>query len=173
MSKHVLLGTLGLILLPASATAQGVCPLNGTSSNKLVCVIPQTFGPFGLGSGTGAPLIANGHQAHFEGDFLSSFGPINEAVGIQVSQLPIASPPRVSPSHTIRRLKPSRRRRRKAWGQFSASAQARSDATSFTWRSVFNTSISTRSMDRTPAVFPLSYSISRSRPARPARTKLE
>ncbi len=92
MSKHVLLGTLGLILLPASAAAQGVCPLNGTSSNKLVCVIPQTFGPFGLGSGTGAPLIANGHQAHFEGDFLSSFGPINEAVGIQVSQLPIASP---------------------------------------------------------------------------------
>jgi hypothetical protein len=36
--------------------------------------------------------LADGHQAHFEGDFLSSFGPINEAVGIQVSQLPIASP---------------------------------------------------------------------------------
>jgi hypothetical protein len=92
MSKHVLLGTLALILVPAGASAQGVCPLNGTSSTKLVCVLPQTFGPFGLGSGTGAPLIANGHQAHFEGDFLSSFGPINEAVGIQVSQLPIASP---------------------------------------------------------------------------------
>src|SRR5258708_35165560 len=92
MSKHVLLGTLALILVPASASAQGICPLNGTSSGKLVCVVPQTFGPFGLGSGTGAPLIANGHQAHFEGDFLSSFGPINEAVGVQVSQLPIASP---------------------------------------------------------------------------------
>src|SRR5712692_9036471 len=92
MSKHVLLGTLALILVPAGASAQGVCPLNGTSSTKLVCVLPQTFGPFGVGSGAGAPLIANGHQAHFEGDFLSSFGPINEAVGIQVSQLPIASP---------------------------------------------------------------------------------
>jgi hypothetical protein len=92
MSKHVLLGTLALILVPFSAWAQGVCPLNGTSRNKLVCVIPQTFGPFGFGSGPGAPLIADGHQAHFEGDFLSAFGPINEAVGIQVSQLPIASP---------------------------------------------------------------------------------
>jgi len=72
--------------------AQGICPLNGTSSGKLVCVIPQVYGPYGLGSGATAPLLANGHQAHFEGDFLSSFGPINEAVGIQVSQLPIASP---------------------------------------------------------------------------------
>src|SRR5437660_11977980 len=92
MSKHVLLGTLILILVPVSASAQGICPVNGTSSNKLVCVIPQTFGPLGVGSGPGAPLLANGHEAHFEGDFLSSFGPINEAVGIQVSQLPIASP---------------------------------------------------------------------------------
>ncbi len=92
MSNHLLMGTLVLVLVPASASAQGICPLNGTSSDKLVCVIPQTFGPSGLGSGNGAPLLANRHQAHFEGDFLSSFGPINEAVGIQVSQLPIASP---------------------------------------------------------------------------------
>src|ERR1700756_4085705 len=92
MFKHVLLGTLAFILVPISASAQGICPLNGSLSNKLVCVIPQTFGPFGFGSGPGAPLIADGHQAHFEGDFLSAFGPINEAVGIQVSQLPIASP---------------------------------------------------------------------------------
>lgn len=92
MFKHVLLWIFVLILVPSSASAQGICPLNGSLSNKLVCVIPQTFGPFGFGSGPGAPLNANQHQAHFEGDFLSSFGPINEAVGIQVSQLPIASP---------------------------------------------------------------------------------
>jgi hypothetical protein len=55
-------------------------------------VIPQVYGSVGLGSGPTAPLLADGHQAHFEGDFISSFGPINEAVGIQVSQLPIASP---------------------------------------------------------------------------------
>jgi hypothetical protein len=93
MFKHLLVGSALCILFScANARAQGICPLNGTSSSKLVCVIPQTFGPFGFGSGPGAPLIANQHQAHFEGDFLSSFGPINEAVGIQVSQLPIASP---------------------------------------------------------------------------------
>jgi hypothetical protein len=92
MSRRMLLVILALVLFPALVSAQGICPLNGTSSTKLVCVIPQTFGPFGVGSGAGAPLIANQHQAHFEGDFLSSFGPINEAVGIQVSQLPIASP---------------------------------------------------------------------------------
>ncbi len=92
MSRRMLLVILTLVLFPALVSAQGICPLNGTSSPKLVCVIPQTFGPFGVGSGAGAPLIANQHQAHFEGDFLSSFGPINEAVGIQVSQLPIASP---------------------------------------------------------------------------------
>jgi len=62
MSKHVLLGTLILILVPISASAQGICPSNGTSSNKIVCVIPQTFGPFGLDSGAGAPLLANGPQ---------------------------------------------------------------------------------------------------------------
>jgi len=91
--KRVFIGPILLILLSCSgAFGQSVCPLNGTSSNKLVCVIPQVYGPSGLGSGPGAPLLADGHQAHFGGDFISSFGPINEAVGIQVSQLPVASP---------------------------------------------------------------------------------
>src|SRR5580704_3564344 len=81
-----------LLFFVAHANAQGICPLGGVSSSKLVCVIPQTFGPWGLGAGQGAPLLFNGHQGHFESDFLSTFGPINEAVGIQVSQLPIASP---------------------------------------------------------------------------------
>lgn len=93
MLKRLSMGFfLCIILSCGRASAQGVCPLNGTASNKLVCVVPQVYGPFGLGSGQTAPLLANSHQAHFEGDFLSSFGPINEAVGIQVSQLPIASP---------------------------------------------------------------------------------
>jgi Putative MetA-pathway of phenol degradation len=93
MLKRVLVSaTVFAAFSACNASAQGVCPLNGTASNQLVCVLPQLYGPSGLGSGNGAPLLANGHQAHFEGDFLSSFGPINEAVGIQVSQLPIASP---------------------------------------------------------------------------------
>lgn len=93
MLKRLLIGSVLCLLYSCQhASAQGVCPLNGNFSSKLVCVVPQVYGPFGLGSGQTAPLLANSHQAHFEGDFLSSFGPINEAVGIQVSQLPIASP---------------------------------------------------------------------------------
>jgi len=93
MFKRLLIGsTLCVLSFSSSARAQGLCSLNGTLSNKLVCVIPQQYGAFGLGSGATAPLLANGHQAHFEGDFLSNIGPFNEAVGIQVSQLPIASP---------------------------------------------------------------------------------
>jgi hypothetical protein len=93
MFKRMLIGpTLCILFSCSNSRGQGVCPLNGTSSGKLICVIPQQYGSFGLGSGATAPLLANGHQAHFEGDFLSSFGPINEAVGIQLSQLPIASP---------------------------------------------------------------------------------
>jgi len=97
MFKRLVIGsTLCILFSHGNASAQGICPLNGTSSNKLICVLPQVFGPFGLGSSgnaPGAPLKFNfGHEGHFEGEFLSNFGPINEAVGIQVSQLPIASP---------------------------------------------------------------------------------
>lgn len=93
MLKRISIGSTLLILLSCgNAFAQGVCPLNGTSSANLVCVLPQVYGPFGLGPGQGAPLIFNKHQSHFQGTFLTSFDPINEAVGIQVSQLPTASP---------------------------------------------------------------------------------
>ena len=96
MLKCALLGPIVLFLFAACTTrAQGVCPLNGNSSGKLVCVLPQVYGPLGLGTGKGStePVFAN-HSAQFEGDFISSsgLGPINEAIGIQLSQLPIASP---------------------------------------------------------------------------------
>jgi hypothetical protein len=93
MSKRVFLGFVVFLFAGAiGAQAQGLCPLNGTPNPKLVCTLPQVYGPFGLGSGSTAPLLANGHEAHFESDFLTSFAPINEAVGTQVSQLPTASP---------------------------------------------------------------------------------
>jgi hypothetical protein len=83
------------LLLAESASAQ-TCPLNGTLSTKLVCQIPQVYGAFGFGT-TSDPtqsVLFSGdhHQAHFSSDFLATFAPINEAVGIQASQLPIASP---------------------------------------------------------------------------------
>ena len=94
MAKLTLTGVLVALLFLANGTAsaQSVCPLNGTSSSNLVCALPQVYGPFGLGPGPGAPLIFNRHQSHFQGNFLTSLDPINEAVGIQVSQLPTASP---------------------------------------------------------------------------------
>lgn len=93
MLKRILVGCTFLALFSCgNAFAQGVCPLNGTASHNLVCTLPQVYGPFGLGPGQGAPLLFNNHQSHFEGTFLTSFAPINEALGIQVSQLPTASP---------------------------------------------------------------------------------
>ena len=83
------------ILVIFDARAQGVCPLNGTASSKLLCVLPQVYGATGLGTGNGPKdVIFANHSAAFEGDFISNsgLGPINEAVGIQASQLPIASP---------------------------------------------------------------------------------
>jgi hypothetical protein len=84
-----------MFLVADTASAQ-ICPLNGTLNNKLVCLIPQVYGPFGFGS-TPNPaqsvlFTGDHHNAHFGSDFLSTFAPINEAVGVQVSQLPIASP---------------------------------------------------------------------------------
>jgi hypothetical protein len=96
MLKRVALG-LGAVffwLLPARVCAQVVCPLNGTLNPKLVCMIPQVFGPVGLGGGgPQAPLLENSHMAGFESDFATStLAPLNEAVGVEVSQLPLASP---------------------------------------------------------------------------------
>ena len=99
MFKNVLL-TLLVVLAVGTVGAYGqVCPLNGTTSGKLVCLIPQVYGPFGFGYGAPGQTpqqsilyTGDGHAAHFSSDFLSAFAPINEAVGIQVSELPLASP---------------------------------------------------------------------------------
>jgi len=96
MFKRMILGIFVLALFGAGSASAQTCPLNGTSSNKLVCLIPQVYGPFGLGT-TSDPtqsVLDTGlhHNAHFENDFVATFAPINEAVGIQVSQLPTASP---------------------------------------------------------------------------------
>jgi hypothetical protein len=85
-----------LLLLTTTTGSAQVCPLNGATNKKLVCLIPQIYGPFGFGT-TQDPtqsVLYTGdfHAAHFGTDFLATFAPINQAVGIQVSQLPIASP---------------------------------------------------------------------------------
>jgi Putative MetA-pathway of phenol degradation len=89
--------TFGILTLLIAASAHGqTCPLNGTSSNKLVCLIPQVYGPFGFGSTTNPSqsvlFTGDFHAAHFGNGFLSTFAPINETVGLEVSELPLASP---------------------------------------------------------------------------------
>jgi hypothetical protein len=83
-----------VLFCAVGAWAQGICPLNGTTVNKMICVLPQVYGPFGLGTAPGnqGTLRTGFHEGHFGSDFVSKQGPIGEAVGTQVSQLPIASP---------------------------------------------------------------------------------
>jgi hypothetical protein len=75
----------------AQTVPTDVCPNTG----KLICAIPelytvnglqQTIGPLQAGAGTG-------HKGgHFESSFLSSLGPLNAAVGSQLTLLPLGSP---------------------------------------------------------------------------------
>lgn len=96
MIRHTLVSLGVLVLFMAGRASGQTCPLNGTSSNKMVCLLPQVYGPFGFGNtpNPSQSVLYTGdhHSAHFASDFLSTFGPINESVGLQVSQLPIASP---------------------------------------------------------------------------------
>ena len=82
----VVMGTLTLL---AAANACGqTCPLNGVANNKLDCLIPQVYGPFGFNSSTTPPsqsvlFPGDRHAPHFESDFLSTFAPIKESVGLR------------------------------------------------------------------------------------------
>jgi Putative MetA-pathway of phenol degradation len=96
MKSWMLVSLAALFFLVAGSASAQTCPLNGSLSNKLVCQIPQVYGAFGFGT-TADPaqsvlFTGDHHQAHFSSDFLATFAPINEAVGIQASQLPLASP---------------------------------------------------------------------------------
>src|SRR5215470_19478952 len=63
-------------------------------SSKLVCVIPQLYGPGGLSDvGPNAALEPRfNHEAHFGTSFVSEFTPLNSNVASQLAQLPLASP---------------------------------------------------------------------------------
>ncbi len=63
-------------------------------SSDLVCIVPQVYGPGGLvGTDNGGPLTATMyHEVHFQAASINSFGPINAEIGVQLSQVPLASP---------------------------------------------------------------------------------
>lgn len=94
----------GLVLfvlaMAATAFGQSPCPTsvlqgaNAKISSDLICVMPQVYGPGGLvGTNNGGPLnTTHGHSVHFQASTIRSFGPVNSEIGIELSQLPIASP---------------------------------------------------------------------------------
>jgi len=97
-SRYLLL--LFVISAAVVAVAKSPCPtqvLQGSlaaHSGDLICIVPQLYGPGGLvGTNNGGPLTpTTGHEVHFQDSNLSSFGAVNAAIGVQVSQIPIGSP---------------------------------------------------------------------------------
>jgi hypothetical protein len=100
MSRLTLLGSLLLASLSTVALAQSPCPtqaLLGSAarrSSDLICVVPQVYGPGGLvGTNNGGPLFPTMfHSVHFQASSISSLVPVNSEIGVQLSQVPLASP---------------------------------------------------------------------------------
>jgi hypothetical protein len=82
MRKLIIVCAFALACCPL-APAQGV---KCEKSSKLGCLIPNVFGPHGL------TLPNEFHEAHFENDFLTNFTPLNNAIGTELTLLPLASP---------------------------------------------------------------------------------
>ncbi len=78
----------------ASAQQSTSAPPCAYGSNKLICTVPNVFGPTGLGHP--GPLVdvdaAIFHDVHFNADFQTSFTALNSAIGTQLSLLQLASP---------------------------------------------------------------------------------
>jgi Putative MetA-pathway of phenol degradation len=100
MPRLTVLGSLLFVSLSTVALAQSPCPtqeIQGSAakrSSDLVCIVPQVYGPGGLvGTDNGGPLTATRfHEVHFQASSINSFGPINAEIGVQLSQVPLASP---------------------------------------------------------------------------------
>jgi hypothetical protein len=100
MSRLRVLTILLPLTLSAAALAQGPCPTQeilgsaAMRSSDLVCIVPQVYGAGGLvGIDNGGPLTATKfHEVHFQASSINSFGPINAEIGVQLSQVPLASP---------------------------------------------------------------------------------
>lgn len=100
MSRLTMLGSVLFVSLSTVALAQSPCPTQeilgsaATRSSDLVCIVPQVFGPGGLvGTDNGGPLTSTRfHEVHFQASSINSFGPINAEIGVQLSQVPLASP---------------------------------------------------------------------------------
>ena len=87
MKKPSLLLALTLVVIPAIMMGQSVCPTttSGTSTTKLICLVPQVFGPSGLSLPAGPPQFQNNFANN-------SLAPLNSAIARQSILLPLVSP---------------------------------------------------------------------------------
>jgi hypothetical protein len=100
MSRLAVFFILLMLTFSAAGLAQSPCPTQqilgsaAKRSSDLVCIVPQVYGPGGLvGVDNGGPLTATEfHEVHFQASSINSFGPINSEIGVQLSQVPLASP---------------------------------------------------------------------------------
>ena len=90
-----------IVFFASAAFAKSPCPTatlnpNATFSGDMVCLVPQVYGPGGLvGTNNAGPLNPTTrfhHEVHFQASSLESFSPLNSEIGVQLSQLPFASP---------------------------------------------------------------------------------
>lgn len=90
MMKRTLLAALSsMVFTCLAAHAQGLCP-TGAQSDKLVCVIPQVYGPNGL-------VLQNTNSqalgvAPFQNGLPQTLSPLNASIARQTALLPLASP---------------------------------------------------------------------------------
>jgi len=90
MKKLGLIATLfGILATPALVSAQSLCPI-GTVSDKLVCMIPQAYGPNGLVL-RNTDAVALG-VAPLQNGLPEALAPLNSSIGRQAAILPLASP---------------------------------------------------------------------------------
>ena len=100
MSRLAIFFVFLLTALSSECFAQSPCPTQeilgsaAKRSSDLVCIVPQVYGPGGLvGTDNGGPLTSTKfHEVHFQASSINSFGPINAEIGVQLSQVPLASP---------------------------------------------------------------------------------
>ena len=100
MSRLPLLIVLLPLVLTPAILAQSPCPTQeilgsaAKRSSDLVCIVPQVYGPGGLvGVDNGGPLTATMfHEVHFQASSINNLSPINAEIGVQLSQVPLASP---------------------------------------------------------------------------------
>ena len=88
--KLGLMSTLLCILaVPVIAPAQSLCPA-GVASDKLVCLIPQVYGPNGLVlQNTNSQVLG---VAPLQNSLPEVLSPLNSSIGRQAAILPLASP---------------------------------------------------------------------------------